>query len=60
MEVDNMCSPKPIVDTLSEQERLKIKQNILEKQQANEYQSFDVKPAKDDFKIIKETRFTNR
>ena len=55
-----MCSPKPIVDTLSEQERLKIKQNILEKQQANEYQSFDVKPAKDDFKIIKETRFTNR
>lgn len=55
-----MCSPKPIIDTLQAQERLKIKQDILEKRQVNEYQSFDVKPAKDDFKIIKETRFTNR
>ena len=59
MEGKNMCSPKPIID-LSEKERLNIQRNILEKQQANGYKNFDVKPAKDDFKIIKETRFTNR
>lgn len=53
-----MCNPISIVRTESNiRELLKAEQEM---QKSKESKRFDVKPAKDDFEIIKETRFTNR
>lgn len=53
-----MCNPISIVRTeINIRELLKAEQEM---QKAKGNQHFNVKPAKDDFKIIKETRFTNR